>query len=339
MKKILIIQTAFIGDVILATVIIEKLAEFYPEAKIDFLLRRGNEGLLKNHPKLNDVFIWKKKVNKVASLIRLIYLVRSKNYDAVINVQRFFASGLITALSGARLKVGFRKNPLALFFTKKIGHRLIGQHETGRNLALVKDLTDNKYVRPKLYPNLEDEAKVAKYQGLPYLCFAPKSVWNTKEFPAVKWVEVIFAQEENWIIYLSGGPDDFDHCEEIREMSGRTNVINLCGKLSFLESAVLMKKAAMNYVNDSAPLHICSSVDAPCNAVFCSTVPSFGFGPLGTGSKVVESRENLACRPCGVHGRKACPLNHFNCAHTIQKDDFDLPIYKEYESVETATKT
>lgn len=334
MKKILIIQTAFIGDVILTTPVIEKLAEFYPEAKIDFLLRRGNEGLLKQHPKLNDVFIWKKKVNKITSLIRLIYLVRSKRYDAVINAQRFFASGLITALSGARVKVGFRKNPMSVFFSKKIGHRLIGQHETGRNLSLVKDLTDNKYVRPKLYPSIKDEAKVAKYQGLPYLCFAPNSVWKTKEFPALKWVEIILAQDDEWIIYLIGGPGDFEQCEEIREMCGRTNVINLCGKLSFLESAVLMKKAVMNYVNDSAPLHISSAMDAPCNAVFCSTIPSFGFGPLGKGSKVIESRENLACRPCGIHGRKKCPLNHFDCAYTIKKDDFDQAEYKAYSKAE-----
>src|SRR5690554_1144617 len=89
MNRILIIQTAFIGDVILATPIIEKLHQHYPNAKIDFLVRRGNGGLLKDHPYLNSVFIWKKKTNKYGSLIRLIYLIRSKKYDAVINVQRF----------------------------------------------------------------------------------------------------------------------------------------------------------------------------------------------------------------------------------------------------------
>ena len=327
MERILIIQTAFIGDVILATPIIEKLAEYYPEAKIDFLLRRGNEGLLKNHPKLNDVFIWKKKVNKLTNLFKVIYLVRSKEYDCIINVQRFFASGLITALSGAKIKVGFSRNPLSSFFTKRVGRRLIGQHETGRNLALVKDLTDGKYVRPKLYPQKSDYVAAAKYQELPYLCFAPNSVWQTKELPALKWVEIILAQDDRWIIYLVGGPADFQPCEDIREMTGRKNVINLCGKLSFLESAALMEKAAMNYTNDSAPLHMSSAMDAPCNAVFCSTIPSFGFGPLGRRSKVVQTRENLSCRPCGIHGKKKCPQNHFNCAYTILKDDFDQPDY------------
>lgn len=332
MKKILIIQTAFIGDVILATPIIEKLSEFYPDAQIDFLLRRGNEGLLKDHPKLNDVFIWKKKTNKIANLIKVIQLIRSKKYDCVVNIQRFFASGLITALSRAKIKIGYRKNQLSIFFTKKVGHRLIGQHETSRNLDLIKELTDEKYVRPKLYPGFADEAKVAKYQGVPYLCIAPNSVWKTKELPALKWVEIILAQEEKWVIYLIGGPTDFEPCEELREMCDRSNLINLCGKLSFLESAALMKGAAMNYVNDSAPLHISSAIDAPCNAVFCSTIPSFGFGPLGKGSKIIETRENLSCRPCGIHGYKKCPLNHFNCAHTIRKDDFDMPKHADFQN-------
>lgn len=329
MERILIIQTAFIGDVILATPIIEKLSDFYPEAKIDFLLRRGNGGLLKGHPKLNSVYIWKKDQTKYTSLLKLIYLVRSKKYDCVINIQRHFASGLITALSNAKLKIGFTKNPFSFTFDKKVGHRLIGQHETGRNLSLVKDLTDDKYVRPKLYPQKIDYAKIVKYQVLPYLCIAPTSVWGTKQFPALKWVEIILAQDDDWVIYLLGGKGDAEACGEIVEMCGRSNVVSLAGKLAFLESAALMEKASMNYVNDSAPLHIASAVNAPTNAVFCSTIPSFGFGPLGDGSKIIETEKNLECRPCGLHGKKTCPLGHFECAYSISKNQFDRPRFPQ----------
>ena len=62
--KFLIIQTAFIGDVILATPIIEKLNTFFSNSKIDFLLRKGNEGLLENHPYVSKILIWDKKQNK-----------------------------------------------------------------------------------------------------------------------------------------------------------------------------------------------------------------------------------------------------------------------------------
>jgi heptosyltransferase-2 len=69
----------------------------------------------------------------------------------------------------------------------------------------------------------------------------------------------------------------------------------------------------MNYTNDSAPLHLCSAVNAPVRAVFCSTIPEFGFGPLSGNSGVVQSHLELPCKPCGNHGKSACPKGHFDC--------------------------
>ncbi len=329
MNRILIVQTAFIGDVILATPIIEKLSAFYPDAQIDFLLRKGNENLLENHPKINKVLIWAKRSKKYRSLFQVVSFVRSRNYDCVINVQRFLAAGIITALSGAKVKVGFTKNPMSFLFNKKIRHKLIGQHETSRNLSLVRELTDDKYVRPKLYPSKADFEKVKELQTSRYLCFAPTSVWATKQFPSLKWVELILSQDDNWTIYLLGGPADVEECEELVRMCGRENLINLSGKLSFLESAALMQGATMNYVNDSAPMHMASAMNAPTNAVFCSTIPSFGFGPLADGAKVIETDKELACRPCGLHGKKKCPLGHFDCSYSIQKEQFDRPEFNQ----------
>jgi heptosyltransferase-2 len=81
-----------------------------------------------------------------------------------------------------------------------------------------------------------------------------------------------------------------------------------------------MKDAAMNYVNDSAPMHFASAVNAPVTAVYCSTIPSFGFGPLSDIKYIVEIKEPLDCRPCGLHGYKACPRGHFHCAWHITDD-------------------
>jgi ADP-heptose:LPS heptosyltransferase len=96
--------------------------------------------------------------------------------------------------------------------------------------------------------------------------------------------------------------------------------------LSFLASAALQQKAFLNYVNDSAPLHFCSAVNAPVVAIYCSTVPVFGFGPLSTQSFIVETQQKLSCRPCGLHGKKECPLGHFNCAKTIANNQLIAPL-------------
>jgi ADP-heptose:LPS heptosyltransferase len=322
MQKLLIIQTAFIGDVVLATGIAEKLHHFFPEAAIDFLVRKGNEGLFHNHPYLHEVLIWNKQQQKWRNLWKMLRLIRSRRYDKVINLQRFAATGILTAFSGATETIGFDKNPLSFLFRKKIPHIISTAneplHEVERNNALIAHFTNGKVVNPILYPSPEDQAAVLNYQQHPYICIAPASVWFTKQYPAAEWIAFIQKIPDTYRIYLIGAPSDKAMCTEIADACGHKNIGNLCGRLSFLQSAALLKGAVMNYVNDSAPMHFASAVNAPVTAVYCSTLPSFGFGPLSTKSFIVETPEPLSCRPCGLHGKKKCPLGHFNCAHNIK---------------------
>ncbi len=318
--KILVIQTAFIGDVVLATPILEKLYRYFPDAKIDFLLRKANESLFTDHPFINTILIWNKKENKTANLIKLTKRIRRTQYDKVINLQRFASSGLITFFSGAKEKIGFDKNPFSFCYTKKVKHLIgNGKHEVERNLELINSFTDSELIKPKLYPTATDFESVKKYKTSAYICVAPSSVWFTKQFPAHKWVEFL-DKISSYNIYLLGAASDSDLCNEIIFKSSNKNIVNLSGTLSFLESAALMQDAVMNYSNDSAPMHIASSVNAPITAIFCSTIPAFGFGPLSDKSAIVETLGKLDCRPCGLHGYKACPQKHFKCAETISPE-------------------
>jgi len=320
-KSFLIIQTAFIGDVILATALVEKIYRHYPEAYIDFLVRKGNEGLLIGNPHLKNVLVWNKKESKVLNLFKIIFQVRESKYDFIINVHRFGSSGLITAFSGAKTKIGFDKNPFSFLFDKKIKHEIGNLHEVQRNQKLIEEITDANYAKPKLFPSVYDFEKVKQFQTGKYVCVAPTSVWFTKQFPAEKWIELINSIKNKFDkIFLLGAPSDHHVCESIRLSVADERVVNLSGKLSFLESAALMQSAEMNYVNDSAPMHIASSMNAPVTAVYCSTVPLFGFGPLSDKSFVIETTEKLSCRPCGLHGYKDCPQEHFKCAYSISNE-------------------
>ena len=122
MNKILVIQTAFIGDVILATPLVEALHQAFPKATIDFLLRKGNEGLLVGHPYLRRVIVWNKKEEKLKNQLRIIRELRKEHYDVAINLQRFLSTGIFMVLSGANVRIGFKKNPLSQFFTHQIEH-------------------------------------------------------------------------------------------------------------------------------------------------------------------------------------------------------------------------
>lgn len=315
LKKILVIQTAFIGDAILATSVLEKLHIHYPNSKIDFLVRKGNEALFENHPFINKLWIWDKKKNKLKNQFLLIRDFRKQHYDYIINCQRYFSTGLFTVFSGAKNTIGFDSNPLSLFFSISVKHAFDGLHETQRNQRLIASFTDSVASKPKLYI---DNIKI-EHNSKNFITISPSSVWFTKQYPKELWIEFINKVPQDFDIFLLGSPADKSYNHEIMDSSSRKDgIFNKAGELSLLQSAALMKQALMNYVNDSAPLHLCSAVNAPVCVMYCSTLPAFGFGPLSDKSYILETEEKLDCRPCGIHGHKACPQGHFKCGYGIR---------------------
>lgn len=320
MKKILVIQTASIGDVILMTSVLEKLNQKFPESKIDILIKNENASLFTHHPFISSLLLFDKSENKYKNILKLIFQIRDKKYDLIINLQRFFSSGLITIFGGAKQTRGFKKNPLSIFFSKRFNHSISLDsklHETERNQNLIKDITDLVSIKCKLYPSQHDYAKTSAFKTQKYICIAPGSLWQTKQFPKEKWISFASQVKIDTIIYYIGGKNEFELSEEISHESKHQNSINLCGKFTLLENTALMEHAYMNFTNDSAPLHLASSVNAPVAAIFCSTVPEFGFGPLSEHSHIIQTETELKCRPCGLHGFTSCPEKHFKCGHTI----------------------
>lgn len=335
MRRILIIQTAFIGDVILALPVAQKLRAEYPAAHIEMLVRAGYEGLLANHRAVDKAWVWHKKakglLGKYRNLLSLISQLRRSEYDAVINLQRFAASGFITWRMKAAVKVGFAKNPLSWAYTKRYPHELgklgdaVYQHEVDRNLSLLSGLVHEITLeRPQLYPSAADEAEMLAALGgsIPakLVVVAPASVWFTKQWAEQQWLRMLLALPPDCAIALVGAPGDSALCERllgaVLESQPQRVVHNLCGKLSLLQTAALMGNAQRAFVNDSAPLHLASAMNTPTSAIFCSTLPQFGFGPLSEVQKVFEV-QGLDCRPCGLHGLRACPKGHFKCAYEI----------------------
>lgn len=322
-KNILVIQTAFIGDAILASSVLEKLHTFFPQAKISILVRKGNESLYAEHPFLTQTLVWNKQEGKYKSLFQLLKTIRKQKFDTVINLHRFASSGFLTAFSKARYTSGYDKNPFSFLFDNKSKHKIgDGRHEVDRYNDLIESITDNAVAKPKLYPTFKQFSKIEPYVTNAFVTMAPSSVWFTKQLPKDKWVELCNSIPKEITIYLLGGPLDKELCSEIKEKSSHTTIQILAGELSLLESCELMKHAKMNYVNDSGPLHLASAGNSPTTAFFCSTVPAYGFYPLAYNSTVIEV-SNLDCKPCGLHGYKVCPKNNFRCGNDIK-----LPLFK-----------
>lgn len=333
MQKILIIQTAYIGDVILATSLIQKLKDLSPTTEIDFLLRKGNESLLANDPSVKNIYVWDKK-KKLKSMMSIVRELRQQNYDAVINIQRFFNSGLFSLLSKAKIRIGFDKNPLSLFFHHKVKHlipyphkKFTYLHEVQRNSLLLQPLFKDFKLEPqhkmplKLFFTKKDEKTINEITAKKgnYIVIAPASVWFTKQYSTEQWQEFIKLVPKEIHIFFIGAPSDKEYIHTM--MNNKKQMSNLAGELTLLQSAKLMEKAQRVFVNDSAPLHLASAVNAKITAIFCSTVPRFGYSPLSEDSIVIQEKQNISCRPCGLHGKKECPLEHFNCSKLVQAQE------------------
>lgn len=322
-QKILIIQTAFLGDAILATSVAEELHYFYPQAKIFLLVKKGNEDIFQNHPFLT---IWTHdKSRKISSLVYLIKKIRREKFDVVINLHRYLSSSILTVLSGAKFKISFT-TPLSFLFNYHTKHHFQKNiHEIHRYHQLIKPLTkSDKIFLPKLYP---DESKIHHhFIKKKYVCLFPGSIWATKQLPPSKWIELIQKLSKSDVeIYLCGSKSEEKLCEYIRVKANENNVFNMAGKFSLSEILNIIQYSKRIYCNDSAPLHIASALNVPVTAFFCSTVTDFGFYPLSEDSQVIEVK-GLECRPCGVHGYTECPQHHFKCGLEININEVEIKL-------------
>lgn len=312
--KILIIHTAFIGDIILSTPLISKLRDKYPESNITYLTIPSGKAILENNPKLDNIIVYDKKEKDkgLINLWKLIKKLRKEKYDLVLSLHRYLRSSLIAYSTGAPIIIGYNVAPASFLFSEKIFYDK-DKHEVERLLSFVNDENKKRY-EIELYPSAEDEKTAARLiesiQNKRLIIIAPGSKWATKRWPVEYFNEVIAVLSKQSDIQLAviGGKEDLELNLIIPD-----NVFDFRGKISLLRSAAIIEKSTLLLSNDSSPIHIGSAFkDVRILGIFGPTVKSFGFFPWSTNSKVYEV-ENLECRPCGLHGSNNCPKGHFKC--------------------------
>lgn len=327
LEKFLLIQTAFIGDVILTLPLAQLLKKNYPESKIDFLTIGRSSEVLKNHPDISSIIIYEKHTQDkgLTGLSRIIKKVKQNEYQVAIIPHRSIKSALIAFLAGIQRRIGFNRSAGKFLLTDIIQYEN-NIHEIERNLNLVKNICEipQGKIFPKVYPDEKDikvidkifhEYKIYNYEKL--ICVAPGSVWNTKMWTKEGYIELINDLiSKDFIVFLIGSKTDYSLCENIRKCVKKVGVINLAGELSILQSAKLIERSAILISNDSAPVHLATAVGTPVIAIFGPTSPRFGFSPYSEKSVVVEV-EDLYCRPCRIHGSRKCPTGKFECMTRI----------------------
>lgn len=323
-KRILIIQTAFIGDVILSTPLVRNLRKIFPDSFLSFLLIPETKNVLENNPHLDEILVYDKRRKKgIGGLLQMLSRIRKRQFDLAVIPHRSMRSALLAYLSAIPERIGFDKSAGSFLFTRKVGYPT-ETHEVDRNLSLLSslsaELTD---ASPELFPSPEDFSCVRRRlldSGIReqdrIVGIAPGSVWATKRWLPERFAEVsqLLVDDEGAKIVFIGSEDDLDICGRVADrMNG--NPLVLAGRTSILQSAAMISLCKAVVSNDSASVHIASAMKTPVVAIFGSTIPEFGFGPYGVGHAILQ--KDVYCRPCGMHGRKKCPEEHFRCMKEI----------------------
>jgi heptosyltransferase II len=313
-RRTVVIQTAFLGDVILTTPLLTALAERH--GPVDVVTTPGAAPLLEGHPAVREVIRYDKKGRDrgLRGLRRVGAALRARRYARAYLPHRSWRSAALALLARVPERTGFADSPAAITYTTRVARAPSG-HEVERLLALGRESAGAAPpVSIALGP--ADEAAADRWlaeHGIStgFIALSPGSIWGTKRWP---YYPALAASVEGPIVVI-GGPEDAPTADQIvAAVPGRA--WSAAGALTLRGSAAVIRRARALVTNDSAPLHLAAAVGTPVVAIFGPTVPEQGFGPRGPRSLAL-GHAGLRCRPCSAHGPVVCPLGHHRCMREL----------------------
>ncbi len=321
--KILILRFSSIGDIVLTTPVIRCIKTQFPNYKVHYATKKQFENLLITNPYIDKLHLLDKDIKL------LIKELKAENFDLIIDLH----NNLRTKIIWLNLRIkryAFDKINLEkwLYVNFKIDW-LPHVHIVDRYMTTVAPLgvkNDGKGLDFFINENTSLQ-NIEIPQS--YLVYAIGGQHATKKLPQNKQIELANSIKEN--IVLIGGKEDETDGEKLAEQC--PSVLNLCGKLSIHQSALLMQNALKIYTHDTGMMHIAAALQKPIVSIWGNTTPRFGMYPyygiineelimkndeLGMNNEELRMNNfkeinNLSCRPCGKIGFNQCPKGHFKC--------------------------
>jgi heptosyltransferase-2 len=332
------VQTSFIGDVVLTTPLIARLAR---DGDVDVITPPPGATLRASHPSVSRLFVYDKRGSDsgLTGLLRLAR--RTRGSRRAFLCQGSIRSGALAIAAGCSERIGFTTSEGRWSYTTRIEYRQDWHH--ARRLLSLGDMQLAARAedpacadtRPSLFPTNADVKAVDQLLQLgcrPMIALAPGSAWRTKRWPGYGALAALLARDYD--VAIVGGRDDAGPAGEIKLQVERERIVDATGKLSLLGSAELIRRSLALVTNDSSPQHLASAMGTPTVTIFGPTVPEFGFGPLAPGSRTVGNH-SLQCRPCDRHGPPVCPLGHWRCMNEITPEEV-ADVVRSVISEETA---
>lgn len=346
---IVVIQTAFLGDLFLSIPLLRNLRTHYPSSKTTLISRQGLGAIFQTAGLVDQVYDIKK--GDSSSYAKVLEGLRGQGVDLLICPHKSVRSGIIAwKIKTSGEKLGFSQWWNFPVFTKATPYpsHLPDALRQMSLLALVNDEFRVKFEalahRKELENSLEksrpvdfrdvdipDWAQMTLEAFLPSdprektIVVAPGSVWNTKRWTESGFTEIVQKfLEEKYNVILMGSQSEHALCESIRKKAPQA--LNLSGQTRLEDSLKLLAKSQLLISNDSGAMHLASSVKTPVVSVFGPTTLDIGYRPWNQHSIVVQ--KGLDCRPCGKHGHKECPIGTHECMKSIEAEEVRQAAYK-----------
>ncbi|MDO8446305.1 MAG: lipopolysaccharide heptosyltransferase II [Deltaproteobacteria bacterium] len=328
--KFLIIRLGSMGDVVLTTPVIKVLKDRYPDAELDFLVKKEYSNLLAANPNIRKIIPFNSKGEHrgVRGLLNAASELREERYTHVIDLHGNLRSRMISALLRGSKTLRYDKQALKRRMLL-LGLKVHTIHTVDAYLEALEPLFVGAGLKPAptpiLYLSKADKAKAEVFlvendlsNASVIIGLAPGAKWRTKMWPEENFIEVgrRLVKELGAKILVFGGPDEAELCIKVAEGIGKGTCV--AGKVGLRDAAALISRCKAFVSNDSGPMHIATAVGTPVVAIFGPTIRGFGFSPLGK-SAIVE--KEMKCRPCSLHGGDKCPNGHFECMKGIPVDE------------------
>ncbi len=297
----------------------------FPDAQIDFVIKKQFYELVKDNPHLNHIYVVDPQKG-LGGLWQLRGRLRKNDYTYIFDLHNNIRSRLLTAFHKSpkitHMQKDIRKRFLLVRFKKNTyaGITPIAQRylQVG-SAAKIKD--DQNGLEIFWKDSVEEETSQKLEENAirePYFSIAPGATYQTKRWPAEYFKELIstILQKHKEQIVLLGGKAERD---TFTELVVSERVFNLAGKVSLQQAAVVLSHASVLVSNDSGLMHMATAVKTPVLAIFGSTVKELGFFPYRSKYFVLENKA-LQCRPCSHVGRNSCPKGHFKCMKDLKPE-------------------
>ncbi len=329
-RRILIIRTDRIGDVLLSTPAIKAVRDAYPNAHVAIMVRPYAEDIVEGNPYLDEVILYDKdgEHKNWLGMLRFVGELRRKKFDTALILHPTNRSNLIPFLAGIPERVGYDKK-FGTLLTKRLKDlkHLGEKHETDYNLEVLRAVGIEAKDKVLYMPiKKEDEKVIDRFfmlnnlnEGNGVIAFHPGASCPSKRWSAYRFGRVAdeLIDKYKFKVVIIGGPQDVETVKQMHMAMLNTPII-LSEEHSLGEVAALLKRCKIFISNDSGPVHIAVAVGTPVISIFGRSDPGLSpkrWAPIG--EKDIVIHKDVGCRECFAH---KCEIN-FKCLEAITVGD------------------